>query len=190
MSSYTLVVFIHVASAVVLVGGGLLVTPTVNEAIRRSSTISDLRRWLNIGRPLGLINPVSSIALLASGVYLASVGDWWTASWVQTAVVLWIVNAVLAGVVVKPSMRRVAQLAFGSVGEWIGPQLDAARRSPRLAAASDVMLAADVGVLFLMVVKPSGYLTAMAAVLVALLAVFGFNAVRRPAPVMKGIRAE
>jgi hypothetical protein len=190
VNTSSLVVFVHVASAVVLVGSGLLATPAVNSAIRRSTTVSGLRRWLTVGRPLGRINPVSSVSLLASGVYLASVGQWWTAAWVQMAAALWIVNAILANALVKPSMSHVAQLAFSTTGDSISPELDAARRTPRLAATSDVMLASDLGVLFLMVVKPSGYLTALAVMVVAQLVLVGVKALPRPVLAVDSVGAE
>jgi uncharacterized membrane protein len=179
MSAYDLVVFVHVLAAVVLVGGGILATPAVDAAIRRATTVSELRRWLTAARPLGLINPISSIALLGSGIYLASLGDWWSAPWVQIAVVFWMVNAVLANVVVNPSHRRVAQLTSAAEGDEIGPELDEVRRSPRPRAASDLMLASDLGILFLMVMKPSGYPSAALVLIVAYVGLVGSRVVWR-----------
>jgi hypothetical protein len=174
-------VFVHVVSAVVLVGGGLLATPTIHGAIRRASTVADLRRWLVLGKPLGRINLVSSLTLLASGIYLSSVGEWWGAAWVQVAVALWLVNATLARAVMQPSMARLAQAAFAAEGEEISPELDGLRGSPRLAVTSEVMLANDVGVLFLMVAKPSGILIPLLVLAVAQVALFGFRRTRQAA---------
>lgn len=187
MSIYDLVVFVHVLSAVVLVGGGLLATPAVDASIRRAETVSELRRWLTAGRPLGLISPISSIVLLASGIYLATTGDWWSAPWVQIAVVLWIVNAVVANLVVKPSHQRMAQLAFSDVEE-IGDELDEVRNSHGPRAASDAMLATDLGILFLMVVKPSAYLPAILVLVVAYVGLVGWRAVWTSMPHRGGDR--
>jgi uncharacterized membrane protein len=186
MRFYDLIVFVHVLSAVTLIGAGLLATPTVNAAIRRSTTIDELRSWLAVGKPLGLINPLSSLTLLASGAYLSSVGDWWGAPWVQVAVLLWVANAAMALAVVKPTMKALADSAFGDGdgdgdgdGEMIGPELDRLRKSPRAARVDDVMIAGDVGVLFLMVVKPTTYLPAILAVAAAQLLMLGFRALTR-----------
>jgi uncharacterized membrane protein len=176
---YDLVVFVHVLAAVVLVGGGLLATPAVDTAIRRAPSVSELSRWLSVARPLGLINPISSIALLASGIYLASIGDWWSAPWVQIAVVFWMVNAVLANIVVNPSHRRVAQLTAAAEGDEIAPELNEVRKSLRPRAASDVMLASDLGILVLMVMKPSGYLSAVLVLIVAYVGLVGSRVVWR-----------
>lgn len=188
MSIYDLIVFVHVLSAVVLVGGGILATPAIGAAIRRAATVSELQRWLTAGRPLGLIDPISSIVLLGSGIYLASTGDWWSAPWIQVAVVLWAVNAVLANVVVQPSHRRLAQIAFSDGGEAIGPELDEVRNSPGPRAASDVMLASDLGILFLMVVKPSGYLPVVLVLVVAYVGLVGWRLVRTGLPDRGGDR--
>jgi uncharacterized membrane protein len=182
VTAYTFVVFVHVVAAVVLVGGGILATPTVHRAIGRASTISDLRRWLTIGRPLGRINPLSSLVLLASGIYLASMGEWWGAEWVHVAVGLWLVNATLAIAAVKPAM---AQLAIGTASahsEEIPVDLDRLRSSPKLLVTSDVMLANDLGVLLLMVTKPSGYLVPLIVLVIAQIALFGLRALASTSP--------
>jgi hypothetical protein len=179
MSTYDLVVFVHVLAAVVLVGGGILAAPAIDVAIRRATTVTELRRWLTAARPLGLINPISSITLLGSGIYLASIGDWWSAPWVHIAVVFWVVNAVLANVVVNPSHRRVAQLTSDAEGDEIGPELDEVRTSPGARTASDLMLASDLGILFLMVMKPSGYSSAVLVLIVAYVGLVGSRLVWR-----------
>jgi uncharacterized membrane protein len=173
MAWYELVVFVHVVSAIVLVGGGLLATPSVNGAIRSASSISEIRRWLTVGRPLDVLSPVSSLVLLGSGIYLASVGRWWEAGWVQVALGLWVVNAVLAGRLVKPVMGRLGGLVARSSGEEIDPAVEQLRSSPALAVFPLVLTGNDLGVLFLMVVKPPGHLNPLLVVLVAQLAVFG-----------------
>ena len=180
MTTYNVIVFVHIVAAVVLVGGGLLATPRVHDAIRRATTLSELRRWLAIGRPLGRINPLSSLALLASGIYLASVGDWWRDAWVQVAVALWVINSILASVLVKPTMARLAQVAFAAEDSVVDRELDALRASPRLIVTSDVMLASDLGVLFLMVTKPSGYLMSVLVVIAAQVAMFALRFARPP----------
>ena len=180
VSRYNIVVFVHVMSAVVLIGGGLLATPVVHGGIRRAGTVSELRRWLSVGRPLDWIDPLSSIALLATGIYLASRGEWWGESWVRLAVALWVVNATLAGVAVKPSMSRLARLADIAESEQITPQMDTLKDSRNLTVITDLLLANDLGVLFLMVTKPSGYLVPVLVLVIAQLALLGSREAVRP----------
>ena len=189
MSTYNIVVFVHVVSAVVLVGGGLLATPAVNSGIRRARTVTELRRWLGIGKPLDRIAPLSSMALLASGIYLASVGEWWGTPWVRLAGALWIVNATLASVAVKPSMDRLSRAAQATDNEEISPQMEALKDSRRLTVTPDVMLANDMGVLFLMVTKPSGYLVPVLVLVIAQLALFGLREALRLRPTRRASHA-
>lgn len=179
MKFYDVIVFVHVLSAVTLVGGGLLATPAVSAGIRRARTVAELRRWLTLGRPLGRINPISSMTLLASGAYLSSVSNWWGAAWVQVAVVLWATNTLMAATIQNPSMKALAQGAFTSQDDWIGPDLERLQKAPRMALIHGVMLANDVGVLFLMVTKPTSYLVAVLAIVGAQLIMFGISARHR-----------
>lgn len=179
MKFYDLIVFVHVLSAIALVGAGILATPTISDVIRRARTIDELRRWLAVGKRLGRINPLSSVALLASGAYLSSVSGWWGTAWIQVAVVLWIANAVMANAVINSAMTRLDRVAFTGDGDLIGPNLERLLRSPRTAFTHDVMIANDLGVLFLMVIKPTEYLVAVMAVAGAQLILVGVGALRR-----------
>ncbi len=154
MLMYELIVFLHVLAAVVLLGASLLATPAVNVWIRRASTATELRRWLSAGRPLAWINPVASLTILASGVYLASVGQWWGAPWVWTALVMWMANLVLAITVTGPTLENIARAIFASDSRFVSPQVDTMRNSQLWWFTSDVMAANDVAILFLMVTKP------------------------------------
>jgi hypothetical protein len=85
MNIYDTVLFVHIAAAVVLVGGSLVATPAIRSATRRAGSVDELRLWLSFGRPFKTIDPVSSLTLVASGAYLATAGNWWAHAWVQAA---------------------------------------------------------------------------------------------------------
>lgn len=174
MRLYNIILSLHIASAVVLIGGSILVAPMFRGWIRKAERVSEIRRWLIAGKPLAKANPISAIALLATGIYLASVGHWWRAAWVQVAVVLWVVASAVAKKVVEPQMGRIADLAFSSVSEDVSAELDRARNSRLLAIGSDVLLANDLGILFLMSNKP-GIVGSIAAIVVANALVLGYR---------------
>lgn len=154
MLLYNLVLTTHIAAAVVLIGGSILVGPAVRRWIRKADRVSDIARWLVASKPLSVANPISAFALLGTGIYLAALGHWWRAGWVQVAIGFWIVNSVLGARLVEPSMKRIAELTFGSSTNMISLELDRARRSRWLDIWSDVMLANDIGILYLMTNKP------------------------------------
>jgi uncharacterized membrane protein len=185
MSLYSLALFVHIGAAIVLMGGSLLATPAIRTAVLRAGTVAEMRTWLTFGRPLSRITPIAAFTLLGSGVYLTQTGRWWTAAWLQIALALWAANMFLAVRVVEPAVGRLGAEAAAADGP-VSALLDALRRSRRWSVTSDVMLANDVGVLYLMVAKP-GYLGSVGTLLVAYAAVGGIRAFRRPAT---GRRAE
>lgn len=154
MGSYTLVVFIHIAAAVMLLATSILGEPGVRAAARRAADIKELRAYLAVGHPMATISPVAAVLLLASGIYLSSLGRFWSLGWVQVAVAFWVVNSVLAGAVMRPAMKRV-QAEASTAGEGaVGPSLDRARWSPGWTWSVDLMAANDAAVLYLMTLRP------------------------------------
>lgn len=166
MGSYTIVVFIHIAAAVMLLATSILGEPAVRAAARRATDTRELRAYLAVGHPMSMISPVAAVVLLASGIYLSSLGSFWALGWVQVAVAFWVVNSVLAGAVMKPAMKRVEAEATTAGDGAVGPPLDRVRRSPGWTWSVDLMAANDAAVLYLMTLKP-GLAGSLAVVLLA-----------------------
>lgn len=185
MSSYTLVVFIHIAAAVALLGTSVVGEPIVQAAARRAPTVSDLRAQLAVGRPMAVVSPIAALILLGSGVYLTSIGRFWSLGWVQVATAFWVVNSVVAVALVRPAIQRVAAEAARGTELAIGPRLDALRWSRSWTVGGDLLAVNDAAMLYLMTVKPSlgGSLT---IVIVANLVVAGGRAMfgRAPLPAL------
>jgi hypothetical protein len=153
MNLYLLILFVHVAAAVALLSGSVIGSPAVRGAVRRARSTDDVRTIVAVGRPLLLLEPVAALLVLGSGLYLTSALRFWALGWVQVALAAWLVNAVVAGALVKPAIGRVATGAATTAGA-VGEGLHALRWSPRWSAGGDLLLANDVAILFLMVAKP------------------------------------
>ena len=166
MTARLLVLFVHVISAALLVGGSMLALPAVVAAARRVPTVQELRTCFAIARPLGPVAQWAGLVLLASGIYLASAGHYWSFPWVQAAAALWVVNAMLAARVHKPAVGRLAAAAFAAPDGPVDARLDALRRSGRWTLGANVLLANNAAILFQMTVKP-GLAGAVLAVVVA-----------------------
>lgn len=166
MSSYTLVLFVHIATATVLVGGSILAAPAIRAAVRRSGRVEELRTFLSFGKPLEVINPMSAILVMATGAYLSSVAHWWTLGWIQVSVAVWVANSVVARAVVTPALHLLTRESADAADGPIPEVLDAMRWSPRWSHGTDMLLANDVATLFLMTVRP-GLPGSVAVVLVA-----------------------
>jgi hypothetical protein len=155
MSLYDLVLFVHVAAAVALLGGSVIASPAVRAAIRRARTIEEMRAYLSIGHPLLMLEPISALVILATGVYLTNISAYWNEGWVQVPAALWLVNAAFAGALVKPAIRRIADQAAAASDDLVGHELDTLRWSRRWSFGGDMLMANDAVALYLMSMKPA-----------------------------------
>jgi hypothetical protein len=180
MDLYSLIVLAHIAAAVALLSASVIASPGIRSAIRRARTVHEMRAYLAIGRPLLTLEPVSAAVVLASGVYLTSVANFWAQGWVQVAVAFWVVNAVVAATIVKPAIGLLASRVAASPDEPVGQDLDALRQSSRWLVGGDVLMANDAAMLYLMTMKPElvGSLLTVAAATVVVSAARASTRVR------------
>jgi uncharacterized membrane protein len=153
MTIYSTILFIHVLGAVALLGNSLY-SPVLRATIRSTDDLAVLRGMLQVGRRLAATNPLAAASILATGLYLGAHG-FWSLAWYQVSLGIFLVNFVLAGVVVKPLSAKLGAAVMGKDASAITQAIDALRWSPRLDLASDALLANDVAVLFIMLSKPS-----------------------------------
>lgn len=189
MNVYEVVRFIHVASAVALLGGSVIGSPGVRAAAQRARTTQEVRAYLSIGRPLLVLEPIAALAVLASGVYLTSAAGFWAVGWIQVAAVFWLVNAVIAGTLVKLAMSRLAAAADRAADGAVGPRLDTLRSSPAWGFGGDLLKANDAAMLYLMVLKPE-LIGSLVVIVAANLAVAAARVFRRGAGARGGAATE
>lgn len=151
-SPYAFMVFVHVASAVALVGQSLG-APLIHARVRGARTLAELRLWLDFARQSARWNPPAALVLLGSGLYLGSAG-WWRQPWFQVAVAAWLLNTLLAARLVKPAAAALGAAAARAGDGPVPDDMDALRRRKAWAAAR-VMLANDLAILYVMIDKPS-----------------------------------
>ena len=173
MGLYELMVFVHVAAAVALLSGSVIASPAVRGSVRRAGTTQEMRAYLALGGPLLILEPTYAVVVLASGIYLTSVANFWAQGWVLAAIAFWIVNAVVAGVMVKPAIGRVAAAAATAADGPVDQHLDTFRKSSRWSVGGDMLMANDLAMLFVMTMKPElpGSLLAVAGTILAIGAV-------------------
>lgn len=175
LSIYTLVLFAHLMSAIVLMGSGL-VAPLAHRFVREARTLADLRRWLDFGRRSSKWNPIAALVLLGSGIYLGSIG-WWAQPWFYVAIGAWVLNAALAGGVVGRTASVLDQAAARAGDGPVPPSVDALRRSRGWEAAHGAMLGSDVAILYVMMAKP-GLTGSVGLVIVAIALALGVSWLR------------
>jgi hypothetical protein len=101
-----------------------------------------------------VLEPASALVVLATGIYLTTVDNFWSLGWVQVATAAWLVNAAVAGAMVKPAMSAVAAHVATQADGSVGEHLHAFRWSRRWSVGGDVLLANDAAMLYLMTMKP------------------------------------
>lgn len=168
MELYYVVVFVHVVSAIVLVGSTLL-APFMGAAMRRATTTDGLLGpasiLLQTGKFAGRTAPIT----LVTGLYLAFSGDWWGSGWLEVSLALFVLAGVGAIGVLDPAATRIVETAEAAPAGPLTADLDALRHDRRMATTEAFLLPGDVTIVFLMTTKP-GFGGALATVAVAAVA--------------------
>ena len=175
LSPWHWVLFVHVVTGLVLAGASVS-APLIRNAIRGAETMPELRRWLFFSRQVGRFNPPSALILLASGIYLGTVG-WWRTGWFAVSIAVWIVNSALSVGVVKKTQTAIA----GSDGLADARRIGANRAWD---IADGILLANNVAMVWVMTAKPS-LLESVAVVVVANAFAGSFILARKPVLVAK-----
>lgn len=166
LNLYSSLAFIHVLAATVLVGSSLF-GPMTRRGLRRAASVGEARNWLTFEQRMTMANPIAALIVLATGLYLGSMG-WWGFAWFITAVVLWVADTVVAVAVMKKTYGALEKSLVGDVTDPVPGPADRLRRSMALDIGGGFLLASDVAVLFLMLRKP-GLELALGAVAAAFL---------------------
>jgi hypothetical protein len=177
VSLYAFVVFVHVLSAIALVGSTLF-DPLFGAGVRRAETTEGLREWARVMLRTGLWAGRAAPVLLLSGLYLAFAGDWWGSGWLEVSLGLFALAGVGALGFLEPAAKRLVAAAEAAPDGPIGADLDTLRHDPRSHVVESYLLPGDLTIVFLMTTKP-GFTGALVAVVVA--AVVGTVLLRLPA---------
>ena len=146
------VVFLHVASAALLMGGAVA-SRLAERAVGAANDLATLRGALDVLRRMSRINPALALLLLASGAWLGRHGMWAT-PWFLLAVASWFANLILVARFVLPHQRTLGMAVDRASEGPVPPAVDAQRSASAPAYAHDAMIGLDFGVLVLMIVKP------------------------------------
>lgn len=168
MTVYSVVVFVHVIAAIVLVGATLL-TPFMAAGIRRSSTVAALRESARVLKSANDAAGMAAPVVLLAGLYLAFAGGWWGSGWVEVSLGLFALAGVMALGIIDPAMKRLVAAAEAAPDGPVTAELAALRDQRRVAVAESFLLPGDLAIVFLMTNKPGfiGALTTLGVVAVA-----------------------
>lgn len=175
MSAYSLVVFVHITVACLLLASMVAALAT-RAALRSAETAPEVLRWLAFMHATTRANPLLAVGVLATGMYLMATGGWsagWAAGWVYAAGLAFVLNSALLAPRARAGAMALATAARALGDAQVTPELDARRWARGWDFAGSLLVANDVATLFLMTNKPgvAGSLAVLALANVVTLAV-------------------
>jgi hypothetical protein len=180
---YSVALFIHVLGAIgFFVALGILYVCVVG--VRHAPTVGTLRSWAIAGlRVIRLLFPLSGACILIAGIYMLIVAWGAQAGWALVALGAFVLIGIATGTLV---IRRIGgllrEVGSGAPQEPLSAAILRRARDPVLWLAANAIMAALVGIVFLMTVKPDilGSLVALGIALLVGLAI-GLVTLRQPA---------
>ncbi|HVU77615.1 MAG TPA: hypothetical protein VHC67_08530 [Gaiellaceae bacterium] len=161
MSTYGIVLFIHLSAAVgAFAANGVLLL--VLRRIRAAQTGAEALPWLAIGKATARAFPPALLLLFASGAYLVHDAWTWRTGWIDAGIAGAIVLPLVGDRLEGRAAARLAQALAAAPQEAPGALV----RDPMFWTASLVNPALALGIVFVMATKPS-LAGSIAALLVA-----------------------
>lgn len=162
MTTYSLVLFIHVVSTIGLfvalaLEGGVLAR------IRSAQTIEQERFFLRVFDQLRIIYIPSLLGILVGGLYLAaSFGGW--PSWITSSLAATLAIMLIGGIITGRKMSRLKKMPSGDEAASL-EAVSAQAKSKPLLISYGVRAGLALGIVFLMTAKPElvGSLVALGA---------------------------
>lgn len=112
---YNLLVFIHVFSAILGMGPGLVMTVVVTGS--NPSTMSELRQSFKIRNTLHIFTMVGGVLLLVTGLLMGALHTYWfTQGWYVISLILYLLALSMGPFVLKPRSTPIKKM-IAEVGE-------------------------------------------------------------------------
>lgn len=153
MTLYNLVLFAHIASTLALFMA-IAVESICLLRMRGATTTGQLREWATLIKLTDRALPLSTVGILATGLYMALSGWGLGVAWVGLSLGVVIVMSVVGP---RVNSRRLSGIAAAAEAEPPGPiPVELLRRihDPILLASVQILTALGFGVVFLKAVKP------------------------------------
>ncbi|MCM3740521.1 DUF2269 domain-containing protein [Oceanobacillus luteolus] len=118
MTFYNTLVFIHIFSAILGMGPGLVMTAVVT--LSKPATMSELKHSFKIRNTLHIFTMVGGILLLVTGLLMGVLHPYWfSQGWYITSLILYLVALAMGPFVLKPRSTPIKQMFIHVEGETI-----------------------------------------------------------------------
>lgn len=109
MTLYDALVFIHIFSAILGMGPGMVMTAVVT--LSKPTTMPELRHSFKIRNSLHRFTMVGGTLLLVTGLWMGALNPFWfSQGWYILSLVLFLVALVMGPVVLRPRSKPIKQL--------------------------------------------------------------------------------
>jgi hypothetical protein len=166
MSAYSIALFLHLIGVLTLFAG-IGLEQTGLRQLRNAPSLAQVREWMLLLRRLRRLDGPAALIILVSGGYLAQHGAGHHA-WVAAGIVGMVMMAVLGAVVGRPRFLAIAKALPATEGP-VSAALRARIEDPVLRASAATRVALGLGIVFVMVVKPSAVGTVIVFVIALLM---------------------
>jgi hypothetical protein len=156
MSFYFIVLFFHITGALGIFTGLGLEWFIVHN-FKRVTTYSQALQWTDSFRLLPAIFSISSMLILASGIYMWA-ETWGDTAWIIAGFWLFLFLAVFGSVIVGKKVRSIAE-ALKSESEKLSDSILVKIKSPVITQSLKIRTALALSIVFLMTIKPDWTVT-------------------------------
>ena len=150
MTLYSVVLFVHVASAFGIAAALGLAAVTLSR-LRRANTVGEARLWIEFAPGVPALAIVSLVFMLLSGIYMTAQVGGWTLAWPKVALGALILIGPLGAVTGR--RLRAIKIACAAVTPNES-DIFAKLRDPFLVYSMNMRIALVLGILLLMTAKP------------------------------------
>lgn len=151
MTFYELLVFIHIISAIIGMGPGLMMTFVVTRS--KASNMAELRTAFRIRNGLHILTMVGGTLLLVTGLAMGFLNPYWfTQGWYILSLFLFLVALAFGPFLLKPRSKPIKKLLASHKGEEIPKEYDELSR--KLFNVEHIENAIFLIIIALMILKP------------------------------------
>jgi len=169
VDGFDLVLFLHIAVVI----AGMMMAAVLHTALiesRVAADLAELRMWARVIHRVEPLLPFTALVLVGTGLWMIALSDGefaWTDGWVLASIAGLVVAEGVGGLIVPRSKAFQAAIAAEPTS---GPVPAALRRPDRaLWFGAHTATALFFGIIYLMVLKPSGAASAIVLVIAAAL---------------------
>ena len=165
MDVYNLALFVHISALLAAIAASAL-SHFAESRMRAAQTVGELRQWGALAASVGRVFPLALLTLVASGAYMVSNAWAWNDGWIDVAIG-GVVLLFISGEFLSSRGRALGRALGGDPQEPVSAAVTQMVRDPLTRSLSYATTTLSIGIVFVMVNKPTLLVGAIATLVVA-----------------------